>query len=144
MREINLFYEDTGFELQHTQLISEWVSHVISTEGHELSVINYIFCSDEHLLQINIDHLQHDYYTDIITFDNSEEEGIVESDIFISIDRVADNAEDQGLAFEEELRRVIIHGVLHLVGYNDKSDEEKSTMRGKENAYLSLPQFQIK
>ncbi|WP_420580470.1 rRNA maturation RNase YbeY [Reichenbachiella sp.] len=142
MAEINFFYEDTAFELSHKEIISSWIAHTISSEHHELSEINYIFCSDEYLHQINVDYLQHDYYTDIITFDNSEEEGIVESDIFISIERVQDNAQDQGIPFEKELRRVIIHGVLHLVGFNDKTDAEQSLMREKENAYLSLPQFQ--
>lgn len=143
MDQINFFYEDTAFELSHKEIITSWIAHTISAEKHELSEINYIFCSDEYLHQINVDYLQHDYYTDIITFDNSEEEGIVESDIFVSVERVQDNAQDQGIPFETELRRVIIHGVLHLVGYNDKSDAEQEVMTEKENAYLSLPQFQI-
>lgn len=143
MDQINFFYEDTDFQLTHKEIISAWIAHTINMEKHELTEINYIFCSDEYLLQINIDYLQHDYYTDIITFDNSEEEGTVESDIFVSIERVQDNAQDQGIPFEQELRRVLIHGILHLVGYNDKSDAEQTQMREKENAYLSLPQFQI-
>ena len=143
MDQINFFYEDTGFELIHKEIITSWIEHTIQSENHKLSEINYVFCSDEYLHQINVDYLQHDYYTDIITFDNSEEKGIVESDIFVSVERVQDNAQDQGIPFEDELRRVIIHGVLHLLGYNDKSDTEQATMREKENAYLSLPQFQI-
>jgi len=142
MDQINFFYEDTAFELPHKEIIASWVAHTITSENFELSEINYIFCSDEYLHQINVDYLQHDYYTDIITFDNSEKEGVVESDIFVSIERVQDNAEDQGIPFETELRRVIIHGVLHLVGYKDKTDVEQTEMREKENAYLSLPQFQ--
>lgn len=142
MDALNFFYEDTAFELTHKEIISSWIIHTIASEEHELSEINYIFCSDEYLHQINVDYLQHDYYTDIITFDNSEDDGIIESDIFISVERVQDNAQDQGIAFEQELRRVIIHGVLHLVGYNDKSEAEQTLMREKENAYLSLPQFQ--
>lgn len=143
MNQINFFYEDTAFELTHKEIISSWIAHTITVEKCELSEINYIFCSDEYLHQINVDYLQHDYYTDIITFDNSEEEGIIESDIFVSIERVQDNAQDQGIPFEQELRRVIIHGVLHLVGYNDKTDTEQAEMTEKENAYLSLPQFKI-
>ena len=143
MEKINYFYEDTSFELREQEQIARWVIHTAEVEGYEVAAVNYIFCSDEYLLQVNIDHLQHDYYTDIITFDNSEREGTVESDIFVSIDRIADNAEDQGIAFEDELRRVIIHGILHLVGYNDKSQQEKETMRAKENAYLSLPEYQF-
>ncbi|UXX80429.1 rRNA maturation RNase YbeY [Reichenbachiella carrageenanivorans] len=143
MNQINFFSEDTDFELSHKEIISSWIIHTITTENHELSELNYIFCSDEYLLQINVDYLQHDYYTDVITFDNSEEESVIEGDIFISIDRISDYAQDQGIAFETELRRVIIHGVLHLVGYNDKTDDEQEEMTEKENAYLSLPQFQI-
>jgi probable rRNA maturation factor len=142
MEDIQFFYEDTDFTLSDHERISEWIAHTISQEGYKLSSVNYIFCSDEYLHQVNVDYLNHDYYTDIITFDNSEEEGVVESDIFISIDRVEDNAAQQGIAFREELRRVIIHGILHLVGYNDKGEDEKKLMRQKENAYLSLPQFQ--
>lgn len=143
MNTVNFFYEDTAFELAHKEVITSWIIHTIAEEKHQLSEINYIFCSDEYLHQINVDYLQHDYYTDIITFDNSEDERTVESDIFVSVERVQDNARDQGIPFEQELRRVVIHGVLHLVGYNDKTDEQQMQMREKENAYLSLPQFQI-
>ncbi|MCV9388329.1 rRNA maturation RNase YbeY [Reichenbachiella ulvae] len=142
MDNIQFFYEDTSFELKDHERISQWITHTVEQEGFNIESINYIFCSDEYLHQVNVDYLNHDYYTDIITFDNSENEEHIESDIFISIDRVEDNAEQQGISFSEELRRVIIHGILHLVGYNDKTEEEKSLMREKENAYLSLPQFQ--
>ena len=139
---INFFYEDTSFNLQDTEKMTAWINHTIVSEDYELSNINYIFCSDEYLHQVNVDYLQHDYYTDIITFDNSEEEGLIEADLFISIERVEDNAEQEGTVFHVELKRVIIHGILHLLGYNDKTDEEKKLMREKENAYLSLPKFQ--
>ncbi|MBU2914658.1 MULTISPECIES: rRNA maturation RNase YbeY [Reichenbachiella] len=142
MSEIQFFYENIDFELANVQNIEQWITHTITAEGYSLEGINYIFCSDEYLLQVNIDYLNHDYYTDIITFDNSEEEGKIEADIFVSIDRCRDNAQMQDIPFVDELRRVIIHGILHLVGYKDKSDEDKSLMRQKENAYLSLPQFQ--
>lgn len=143
MSAINFFCEDVAFELTHSERIHDWVSYTIANEGYSLTELNYIFCSDEYLHKINIDYLDHDYYTDIITFDNSDESQTVEGDVFISIDRVRDNAQDQGIPFEHELRRVIIHGVLHLVGYNDKTTSEQEAMREKENAYLSLPQFQI-
>jgi rRNA maturation RNase YbeY len=143
MDKINFFYEDTSFEVRNKEGLVLWILEVITSEDYLVSQINYVFCSDEYLLQINIDYLKHDYYTDIITFDNSEEEGTIESDIFISIDRIEDNAQDQGISFEQELHRVIIHGVLHLVGYNDKTPDEKNTMREKENAYLSLPSIQF-
>ncbi|PIB37009.1 rRNA maturation RNase YbeY [Reichenbachiella sp. 5M10] len=143
MHEIHFFYEDTDFTISKEATLQDWIHHCIQNEGYELTSINYIFCSDEYLRQVNIDYLDHDYYTDIITFDNSEEEKHVESDIFISIDRVRENAQQQDTAFETELKRVLIHGVLHLVGYNDKTESQKMEMREKENAYLSLPQFQI-
>ena len=103
-----------------------------------LSNINYIFCSDDYLLTINQEHLNHDYYTDIITFDLSEKENNIESDIFISIDRVKENAKNNHVKFHIELYRVLIHGVLHLLGFNDKNEEEKLIMREKEDACLSL------
>ncbi|MEO9803665.1 MAG: rRNA maturation RNase YbeY [Reichenbachiella sp.] len=138
MDQINFFYEDTSFELTQKESISSWIMQTIATEGHKFQELNYIFCSDEYLHQINVEYLQHDYYTDIITFDNSEQAKTIEGDIFVSVERVQDNAQDQGIPFELELRRVIIHGLLHLVGYNDKTDEQQREMREKENAYLSL------
>lgn len=143
MENIQFFYEDTDFVLHQADKITSWIAHTIQEEGYQLESISYIFCSDEYLHKVNVEYLDHDYYTDIITFDNSDQvEDIVEADIFISIDRVEDNAQEQETQFLHELRRVIIHGVLHLVGYNDKGEDEKQLMREKENAYLSLPQFQ--
>ncbi len=142
MSPINYFYEDTGFILENQAALNTWIENTIQSENHTLVSINYIFCSDAHLLQVNRDYLNHDYYTDIITFDNSESEQELESDIFISIDRVEDNAFDNNTDFTSEIHRVMIHGVLHLIGYNDKSSEEKKEMREKENAYLSLLDFE--
>jgi len=139
---INFFNEDIDFAVSNPQLISEWVSSIISSHHHRLEEINYIFCSDEYLLRINRHHLNHDYYTDIITFDNSEDDQTIESDIFISIDRVKENAEKQRTSFEEELNRVMVHGVLHLLGFEDKTAEEKKMMREKEDACLSLLKIQ--
>lgn len=138
MNPINYFYEDTSFLLEHKEAHTSWLIEAIHTEKHSLNSINYIFCSDKHLLEINQTYLNHDFYTDIITFDNSEEEGKIESDIFISVDRVKENARFNNSDYKTELKRVMIHGVLHLVGYNDKTPEEQSVMREKENAYLSL------
>ena len=135
---INFFIEDIDFSLANPHDRTEWVSSIISNHQFKLEEINYIFCSDEYLLQVNREHLNHHYYTDIITFDNSEEEKTIESDIFISIDRVKENAESQNIPFEDELNRVMIHGVLHLLGYADKTEEEKKEMREKEDACLSL------
>jgi rRNA maturation RNase YbeY len=112
---------------------------VIATESKELGFVNFVFCSDEYLRQINLQYLNHASYTDIITFDNSESKQIVEGDIFISVDRVKENASKFSRPFQEELHRVIIHGILHLVGYSDKGPIRKVRMTKKEDACLSLP-----
>lgn len=138
---IQFFAEDVDFNLPNQEIVSNWIAEIIHTQNHTLSEINYIFCSDDYLLEINKEHLDHDYYTDIITFDNSDEEGIIESDIFISIDRVRENATNQNTSFNEELNRVMIHGVLHLLGFGDKTEDEKKVMREKEDACLSLLKF---
>ena len=100
--------------------------------------MNYIFCSDDYLLEVNKQYLDHDYYTDIITFDNSEEKGKLEGDIFVSIERVKENAENLKLAFDVELRRVLVHGLLHLIGFSDSDQELKNQMRAKEDECLLL------
>ena len=105
-----------------------------------LTKFSIIFCSDEYLLEMNRTHLDHDYYTDIITFDYTDNQ-IVSGDLFISVDRVRENASDFNVSFQHELHRVIIHGVLHLCGYKDKSDEEEKLMRSKENNALSMISF---
>ncbi|SNS46367.1 rRNA maturation RNase YbeY [Ekhidna lutea] len=135
---IQFYSEETDFSLTKPTETSDWITEVIRAHDHKLSEISYVFCSDDYLLEINKEHLKHDYYTDIITFDNSEEEGIIESDIFISIDRVRENAQTQSTSFEHELNRVMIHGVLHLLGFGDKTEEQQKVMREKEDACLSL------
>ncbi len=135
---INFHVEDIDFSLQQKLKIKNWLKRIIETEGFKTGDINYIFCSDDYLLKINIEYLDHDFLTDIITFDNSEEEERIEGDIFISIDRVKDNATAFQASFEHELKRVLAHGVLHLCGYMDKTDEEEKLMRTKENQYLQL------
>jgi rRNA maturation RNase YbeY len=113
------------------------LNRLVSNEDKELGDINLIVCSDEHLLEMNQAHLDHDYYTDIITFDYCED-NVVSGDLFISIDRVADNASSLGVDFFNEFARVCVHGVLHLCGYGDKEEEEIVAMRGKEDFYLQL------
>ncbi|MEP0985868.1 rRNA maturation RNase YbeY [Ekhidna sp.] len=135
---IEYFTEDIDFCLQDQPKTTSWISSIIQSNNQMLGELSYIFCSDDYLLQINKDHLSHDYYTDIITFDNSEEEGIIESDIFISVDRVKENAQTQNASFELELHRVMIHGILHLLGFSDKTPAEQKLMREKEDACLSL------
>lgn len=136
--KINFFNEDVPFKISSPARIRRWISSIVQQEGFSISSINYIFCSDEYLHSINLQYLNHDTLTDIVTFDNSEEEGVVESDIFISVDRVRENALSVGVTFDNELNRVMVHGVLHLCGYGDKSSEQKKEMREKEDACLSL------
>ncbi|AWV96992.1 rRNA maturation RNase YbeY [Arcticibacterium luteifluviistationis] len=128
--------QDIKFDLKGKLKTKAWLKEVAQKEGFKIQDLNYIFMSDEGLHKINLEYLNHDTYTDIITFDNSEEEGIIESDIFISIDRVKENAESFKTTFDNELRRVLAHGVLHLCGYKDKSDEDAKMMREMEEDSL--------
>jgi rRNA maturation RNase YbeY len=137
---INFFSEDIDFSLENESLISDWIQKSIIQEKKQPGEISFIFSSDENVLKINNDYLDHDFYTDIITFDYRENDTI-NGDIFISIDRVKENALSLSLPFQDELHRVIIHGVLHIIGYKDKSSEEESLMRSKEDFYLSLRTF---
>ena len=136
--KINFHAEDLDFQIKSPLKIKAWLKEAAKQEGHYIQEINYIFCSDAYLLEINKEHLQHDFLTDIITFDNSESPLKIEADIFISIERVMENAATFKQPFETELRRVIVHGLLHLMGYKDKSAKDKARMRSKEDAYLSL------
>lgn len=138
---IRFFCEDIVFNLPSSGSVSEWILNVILLESYSLSELNIIFCSDSYLLEINRNYLNHDYFTDVITFDNSDTKQSIESDIFISIDRVTDNSINFAVNFIDELHRVIIHGVLHLLGYNDTSNDEENIIRTKENYYLSLRSF---
>ena len=133
---INFDYE-TDFKISNEDEFSNWISEVITSESYVLGEINYVFCDDAYLHKINIEYLNHDTLTDIITFDNSIGK-MIHSDIVISVERVTDNAKDFNVSFEEELKRVIIHGVLHLCGYKDKSKEENALMRQKENEKIKM------
>ncbi len=135
--QINYFTEELDYRLRGKNKLREWISAAIDKEGLETGVINYIFCSDKYLLKINEDYLQHFDFTDVITFDYSAED-IISGDIFISIDRIKENAQQFKQKFTDELHRVMIHGVLHLMGYKDKSPSDKSEMTAKEDYYLSL------
>lgn len=135
---IRFFNEDVAYKLPQKQATRQWLKQQAEREGYAVGDLNYIFCSDEHILQVNRDYLQHDYYTDVITFDQSEEAGKIEGDIFISVERVADNAAQLSVAVEQEMRRVLAHGFLHLCGYGDKTDEEVSQMRHKEDEWLAV------
>lgn len=137
MDNIHFHQEGTDFTLPNETLTKNWIAKTISQEGKSCGELNFIFCSDEYLLGINQEHLKHDTYTDIITFNYVEEDSI-SGDIFISVERVAENAKKFDVPFLQELHRVIIHGVLHLIGYDDKSAVDAQEIRLKEDFYLTL------
>lgn len=134
------FNYETSFELKDENDVQNWIKKVVSDKGFEVGEINYIFCDDAYLHKLNVEFLQHDTLTDIISFDNSLGR-LINGDIFISVERVEDNAKDFKIYFDEELHRVLIHGVLHYMGFKDKSDDEKQEMRNLENNALSLLKF---
>ncbi|MFD2602322.1 rRNA maturation RNase YbeY [Flavobacterium suzhouense] len=131
------FNYETDFELQDEARYEEWISEVIESEDKTEGEINYIFCDDEYLLQKNIEFLDHDTLTDIISFDYTMG-NLISGDIFISVERVKDNAADFNVSFDDELRRVMAHGVLHYCGYKDKLDEDSTVMRSKEEEKMKL------
>lgn len=141
MPVINFFEEDIVFKPKQKSQLRDWIKDTCVTEGFKLKELNYIFCSDAYLLEINQQYLDHDTYTDIITFDNSEDEGIIVGDIFISAERIRENAEKFKVTEATELHRVMIHGALHLLGYTDKTAESKKLMTQKEDEYLAKRTF---
>ncbi|OWK71532.1 rRNA maturation RNase YbeY [Pedobacter sp. AJM] len=137
MPAISFFTESIRYNLPQKLKVKKWVKETIEKEGFKLQELNFIFCSDEYLLGINQQYLNHDTYTDIITFDNSEEEKLIVSDIFISIERVKENAKTFKTNDFDEVCRIMIHGTLHLLGYKDKGKAAKTIMTQKEDEYLS-------
>ena len=133
---INYFFEQIS-PIKIDPKISIWIENLIQNEGKKTGDINYIFCDDNYLLKINQDFLIHDYYTDVITFDYVKGK-IIAGDIFVSLQRISENSHLQGETFDNEFKRVLAHGVLHLCGYKDKSEMEQKQMREKEDFYLSL------
>jgi len=127
--------EDLTFSLPDKNKYKAWLKEVAKTEGKNIGDLNYVFCSDEYLLKINQDYLKHDTLTDIVTFDNSDDVNLIEGDIFISYIRVKENGETFGTS-ETELHRVMVHGLLHLLGYKDKKKEDKTLMTEKEDFYI--------
>jgi rRNA maturation RNase YbeY len=134
---VSYYYEDTKFQFKGKLLNNRWLKLVAESEIKRLGDINIIFCSDNYILDINLRYLQHDYFTDIITFDYCEGDKL-SGDLFISVDSVRENSVFYKTEFEEELHRVIVHGLLHLIGYDDHTEEDQKVMRSKENYYLSL------
>ena len=131
------FSLETKYNLKSRTLIKKWLKQIIENKGYKLGTLSYILCDDDYLLEINKQYLQHEFYTDIITFDY-DENGVINGDIFISVDRVKENAASFGVSEREELMRVFAHGVLHLSGLKDATSEEASQMRKAENESLEL------
>ena len=134
---INYFCEETELPTLPKRT-SDWLHDIAKSHNYQITEVNYIFCSDNYLLEVNREYLDHDYYTDIITFDNSDEENKIESDIFISIDRVNENADELNIPRGTELLRVMSHGLLHLCGFKDKSEQEAKQMTEQEEKCLDL------
>ena len=138
--EINFYSENIDFELAQPELFTQWLQFAIKEEGKSLFSLSFVFCSDDYLHELNVQYLQHDTLTDVITFPYSTDP--IEGDIYISIDRVNENAQQFNAQFIDELSRIMIHGTLHLIGYGDKTSEEKEKMTKMENKYLSLLQLE--
>lgn len=134
---IRYFCEGIKFTYKNKLANNRWLKMVAGSEIRKIGDINVIFCSDNYILDVNMKYLQHDYFTDIITFDYCEGK-VLSGDLFISVDSVRENSIEFGTDFEEELHRVIVHGVLHLIGYDDHTEEDKKVMRQKENYYLQM------
>ena len=131
------FNYETDFELENEEQYKDWISRIIESEGFDEGEINYIFCDDEYLHKINVEYLDHDTLTDIISFDYTVG-NLIQGDIFVSVERVKDNANDFNVSFEEELKRVLSHGVLHYCGYKDKSPKDEALMRSKEEEKMQM------
>ncbi|PVW15158.1 rRNA maturation RNase YbeY [Marixanthomonas spongiae] len=134
------FYAETDFELTDSKQIAEWITNTIIEEGYKVGELVYVFCDDQYLHKLNVQFLNHDTLTDIISFDNSLGKQI-NGEIYISIERVKENADHYNVSFKNELHRVIIHGILHYCGYKDKTEDEASLMRIKENEALKKRPF---
>ncbi|MEO5910019.1 MAG: rRNA maturation RNase YbeY [Pelobium sp.] len=138
---IHFFSEEIVFNIKSKTVLRNWINQTVEEEKYHLQELNFIFCTDDYLLKINKEYLSHDTYTDIITFDHSESEENIAGDIFVSINRVKENAKTFDVDFYDELHRVMIHGTLHLLGYLDKSKKDKALMTQKEDFYLSKRDF---
>ncbi len=141
-KDIQFFSEDIDFTLKEKQKVRQWIGATIKAEGFKrVGELSFVLCSDAYLLEINKQYLDHDTFTDIVTFDSSEDEGVIAGDIFISVERTMENAKKFNVSERDELHRVIIHGILHLCGYYDKKKEDKTLMTEKEDYYLAKREF---
>jgi rRNA maturation RNase YbeY len=136
---IYFFREEVSYNLKNKQKTRDWITKAADSEGFTIGTINYIFTNDHILVQLNKEYLRHYTLTDIITFDLSDQDKEITGDIYISVDRARENAKEYKVTLGNELNRLMIHGILHLMGYKDKTREEKALMRAKEEFYLSLP-----
>lgn len=142
LKDIQFFSEDIDFTLKEKQKVRQWIGATIKAEGfRRVGELSFVLCSDAYLLEINRQYLDHDTFTDIVTFDSSEDEGVIAGDIFISVERTMENAKKFNVSERDELHRVIIHGILHLCGYYDKKKEDKTLMTEKEDYYLAKREF---
>lgn len=142
LKDIQFFSEDIDFTLKEKQKVRQWIGATIKAEGFKrVGELSFVLCSDAYLLEINKQYLDHDTFTDILTFDSSEDEGVIAGDIFISVERTMENAKKFNVSERDELHRVIIHGILHLCGYYDKKKEDKTLMTEKEDYYLAKREF---
>ncbi len=138
---ISFFTTGIRYSITSKGHLRQWLSAAASAEGHRIQELNIILCSDEYLYRLNVGYLKHRTLTDIITFDNSEQEGIISGELYISLDRIRDNAKLLKIRVKDELHRVMVHGLLHLCGYSDKTKSAKKTMTGREDHYLSMRIF---
>lgn len=138
MASVLFFSEGVNFVLPHPRKTASWIRLVVSREKHTLRWLNCVFCSDAHLFNLNTSYLHHQTLTDILTFDYSSDTRKIEGEVYVSIERVRENASKFNVSFDDELHRVIVHGVLHLLGYDDNQAAERAKIRKKEEAYLSL------
>ncbi len=136
MQKIRFFYHDRHPVFKDKKMLKQFVESIFLREKKKMENISYIFCSDKHLLGVNKEFLDHDYYTDVITFNLGSPTGAIEGEVYLSFDRIKDNAKKMGVSINEELHRVIFHAALHLCGYKDKKKEDIRVMRSKEDAYL--------
>jgi probable rRNA maturation factor len=136
MQKVQFYFLDRKPTLKERNRLKLFIENLFTQEKKKLSNLSYIFCSDEHLLGINKDFLKHDFYTDVITFDLSYSKTHTDGEVYLSVDRIKDNAKQLGVSFNEELHRVIFHGALHLCGYKDKKKADQAEMRSTENKYL--------
>lgn len=136
MQKVNFYFLDRKPSLKERSRLKQFIEKLFITEKKTLGSISYVFCSDEHLLGINKDFLKHDFYTDVITFDLGSDKSVIEGEVYLSVDRIKDNAKEIAVSFKEELHRVIFHGALHLCGYKDKKPIDIKTMRSREDKYL--------